>query len=131
MEVLPMARTTPRPHPTARQTLTSLLRHCSTCGNAMWAAYHNYRTITTLTDVLRLTLKIRHCIPAACPQFRHPYRPEAEGRLALPKHEFGLDIIALVGTLRYAQRPGLSCISWSAMTNSWPSRWLTRSGSSG
>ena len=38
-----------------------------------------------------------------CPQFRHPYRPEAEGRLALPKHEFGLDIIALVGTLRHAQ----------------------------
>jgi hypothetical protein len=98
-----MARTTPRPHPTATQTLTPLLRHCPTCGNAMWAAYHNYRTITTLTDVLRLTRKIRHCITAVCPQFRHPYRPEAEGRLALPKHEFGRDIIALVGTLRHAQ----------------------------
>jgi hypothetical protein len=69
----------------------------------MWAAYHNYRTSTTLTDVLRLTLKIRHCIAPGCPQFRHPYRPEAEGRLALPKHAFGLDIIALVGTLRHAQ----------------------------
>jgi hypothetical protein len=98
-----MARTTPRPYPTATQTLTPLLRHCPTCGNAMWAAYHNYRTITTLTDVRRLTLKIRHCITPVCPQFRHPYRPEAEGRLALPKHEFGLDIIALVGTLRHAQ----------------------------
>jgi hypothetical protein len=98
-----MARTTPRPHPTATQTLTPLTRHCPTCGNTMWAAYHNYRTITTLTDVLRLTLKIRHCISPDCPQFRHPYRPEAEGRLALPKHEFGLDIIALVGTLRHAQ----------------------------
>jgi hypothetical protein len=98
-----MARTTPRPRPTATQTLAPLLRHCPTCGNAMWAAYHNYRTITTLTDVLRLTLKIRHCIAPVCPQFRHPYRPEAEGRLALPKHEFGLDIIALVGTLRHAQ----------------------------
>jgi hypothetical protein len=32
-----------------------------------------------------------------------PYRPEEEGRLALPKHEFGLDVIALVGTLRYTQ----------------------------
>jgi hypothetical protein len=30
-------------------------------------------------------------------------RPEAEGRLALPHHEFGLDVVALVGTLRYAQ----------------------------
>lgn len=37
------------------------------------------------------------------PKFATPYRPEEEGRLALPKHEFGLDIIALIGTLRYAQ----------------------------
>jgi hypothetical protein len=80
-----MARTTPRPRPTATQTLAPLLRHGPTCGHAMWAAYHNYRTITTLTDVRRLTLKIRHCIAPGCPQFRHPYRPEAEGRLALPK----------------------------------------------
>src|SRR6516162_1534140 len=43
----------------------------------------------------------------ACPQFRRPYRPEAEGRLALPKHEFGLDVIACVGTLRYAQHRSL------------------------
>lgn len=98
-----MARLTPRPRPTATQTLTPLTRHCPTCGNTMWAAYHNYRTITTLIDVRRLTLKIRHCITPDCPQFRHPCRPEAEGRLALPKHEFGLDIIALVGALRHAQ----------------------------
>jgi hypothetical protein len=98
-----MARTTPRPCPTATQTLTPLTRHCSVCGNTMWAAYHNYRTITTLTDVLRLTLQIRRCLTPTCPRFQHPYRPEAEGRLALPKHEFGLDVIALVGTLRHAQ----------------------------
>jgi hypothetical protein len=30
-------------------------------------------------------------------------RPEQEGRFALPEHEFGLDVIALVGTLRHAQ----------------------------
>jgi hypothetical protein len=102
-----MARITPRPRPTATQTLTPLLRHCPTCGNALWAAYHNYRTITTLTDVLHLTLKIRRCITPVCPQFQHPYRPEEEGRLALPKHEFGLDVIALVGTLRHAQHRSL------------------------
>jgi hypothetical protein len=102
-----MARTTPRPCPTAAQTLTPLTRHCPVCGNPLWAAYHNYRTLTTLTDVVRLTLKIRRCITPACPQFQHPYRPEAEGRLALPKHEFGLDVIALVGTLRHAQHRSL------------------------
>jgi len=30
-------------------------------------------------------------------------RPEAEGRIVLPEHEFGLDLIALVGALRYTQ----------------------------
>jgi hypothetical protein len=69
----------------------------------MWAAYHNSRTITTLDDVVHLTLQIRRCLNRACPQFHRPYRPEEEGRLALPKHEFGLDVIAWVGTLRYAQ----------------------------
>lgn len=73
----------------------------------MWAAYHNYRTITTLDDVVHLTLQIRRCLNRTCPQFRRPYRPEAEGRLALPKHEFGLDVIACVGTLRYAQHRSL------------------------
>lgn len=102
-----MARTTPRPTPTATHTLQPLGRHCPLCGETMWAAYHNYRTITTLDDVVHLTLQIRRCLNRACPQFRRPYRPEAEGRLALPKHEFGLDVIACVGTLRYAQHRSL------------------------
>src|SRR5215470_1798151 len=103
MEGYPMARITPRPPPTTTRILYPILRHCPLCGNTMWAAYHNYRTITTLTDVLRLTLQIRRCITPTCPQFQQPYRPEEEGRHALPKHEFGLDVIALVGTLRSAQ----------------------------
>ena len=96
-----MARTTPRPIPTATQTLIPMQRHCPCCGDTMWAAYHNYRTITTLEAVVRFTLQIRRCLNANCPQVRQPYRPEAEGRFALPKHEFGLDIIAFVGTQRY------------------------------
>jgi hypothetical protein len=67
----------------------------------MWAASHNYRTITTLEAIMRLTLQIRRCLNPACPQVRKPYRPEAEGRLALPKHAFGLDVIAFVGQQRY------------------------------
>jgi hypothetical protein len=98
-----MARRTSRPHPTTTHTLQPVLRHCPLGGNAMWAAYHNYRTVTTLTGILRLTLKIRRCVTLACPQFQKPYRPAEEGRLALPKHAFGLDVITLVGALRYAQ----------------------------
>lgn len=102
-----MARMTSRPTPTATRTLQPLGRHCPLCGATMWAAYHNYRTITTLDDVVQLTLQIRRCLNRACPHFHRPYRPEEEGRLALPKHEFGLDVIAWVGTLRYAQHRSL------------------------
>jgi hypothetical protein len=98
-----MARTTPRPTPTVTQTMQAIVRHCFCCGNPLWAAYHNYRTITTLEAVLQLTLHIRRCLNPTCPQVRKPYRPEAAGRLALPKHEFGLDVIALVGHQRYGQ----------------------------
>jgi len=66
----------------------------------MWAAY---RTITTLEAVLALTLQIRRCLNRSCLHFRQPYRPELEGRLALPKHEFGLDVIAIIGQGRYAE----------------------------
>src|SRR6266571_3291430 len=101
MEVSALARLTPRPVPTERQTLKPLLRSCPTCGETLWAAYHNYRTITTLEAVLGLTLQIRRCLNQACPHVHHPHRPEQEGRLALPKHECGLDVIAFVGQQRY------------------------------
>src|SRR5262249_4784799 len=39
----------------------------------------------------------------ACSRFLRPYRPEAEPHFALPYHEFGLDVMALVGRLRHAE----------------------------
>ena len=111
-----MARTTPRPTPTGAQTLLPLARHCPCCGTTMWAAYHNHRTITTLDAVVRLTLQIRRCLHAHCPQARQPYRPAAEGRLALPKHAFGLDVIAWVGHHRYAQHRSIPEIHHALVT---------------
>jgi len=69
----------------------------------MWYGYSNFRTLVTLDGLVRFKLKIRQCRSAECPRHRRPYRPEAEGALALPHHEFGLDVIAMVGALRYAQ----------------------------
>jgi hypothetical protein len=66
-------------------------------------AYHKTRTIATLDGLCRLTLKVRCCENAACQLYHRPYRPEREGALALPHGEFGLDVIALVGSLRYAR----------------------------
>jgi hypothetical protein len=69
----------------------------------MWYGYANFRTLVTLAGLVRLKLKIRQCRYAECSRHRRPYRPEAEGALALPHHEFGLDVIATIGALRYAE----------------------------
>jgi hypothetical protein len=70
-------------------------------------AYHNRRTVTTLDGVTRLTLAIRRCRTPACPRFRQPSRPEAEGAIALPKGEFGLDVIAFVGLRRFRRHESI------------------------
>jgi hypothetical protein len=98
-----MARKAPRPAATTFRTLETLRPTCPQCGGKLWSDYDNVRTITTLTEVVRLTLKVRRCHSPTCGRYLKPYRPEEEGRLALPVHEFGLDVIALVGALRYRQ----------------------------
>src|SRR5262249_1428991 len=80
-----------------------VIQSCPECQHRTWARYDNYRTITTLDGVLRLTLAVRRCNHPDCPRFLQPYRPEAEPHFALPYHEFGLDVMATVGRLRHAE----------------------------
>jgi Transposase, Mutator family len=98
-----MARTQRRPRPTRAQTLIPVTTRCPACQHRLWSAYTNYRTVTTLDAVTRLTLAIRHCPNPDCPRHHRPWRPEAEPHFALPHHEFGLDVLALVGRLRHAE----------------------------
>lgn len=98
-----MARTRSRPRPDHAQTLTPIFSCCPECGHQLCTDYHNQRTITTLGRVLQLTLHIRRCHHPHCSRFHRPYRPEAEPHFALPHHEFGLDVLAHVGYLRYAE----------------------------
>jgi hypothetical protein len=88
--------------PAATHQLRPERTDCVHCGRLMWADYASRRTVATLEGLVRLVLTVRRCRNEACPAFHKPYRPEVEGRLALPRHEFGLDVIALVGRLRYA-----------------------------
>jgi hypothetical protein len=92
-----------RPPPDRALTLTPITIVCPECQHRTQAPYHNFRTVTTLENVLGLTLQIRRCPNPECPRFHRPYRPEAEAHFALPHHEFGLDIMALVGRLRYVE----------------------------
>ena len=98
-----MARKAPRPQPTRTEHLRPWYSHCPACGQRLWADYRNRRTVATLTGLVGLLLDIRRCHNRACRRYCKPYRPEAEGFYALPQHEFGLDVVALVGALRYAE----------------------------
>jgi Transposase, Mutator family len=98
-----MAKTACRPQPTIFQDLAPQRQNCPACGQRMWLDYTNHRTVVTLAGCTRLSLAIRRCHNPVCGRHLRPYRPEGEGRFALPKHEFGLDVIALVGALRYAE----------------------------
>jgi hypothetical protein len=89
--------------PTITHDLTPDRTDCPQCGRPMTADYANRRTVHTLSGVTRLHLTIRRCHHAGCTARKRPYRPEAEGAFALPRHEFGLDVIALIGRLRYAE----------------------------
>jgi hypothetical protein len=102
-----MARRTKRPPITRTLSLEPVSRTCSSCGGTLWAGYDASRTITTLHNVTRLTLSVRRCHNPACPRHRKPIRPEEEGAWALPNGEFGLDVIAFIGTLRYREHRSL------------------------
>jgi hypothetical protein len=98
-----MARKQTRLSATQQAVLELLQTTCRGCGSHMRMGHHSHRTVTTLQGVTRLTLKVYRCRNQQCPRFHQPTRPEEEGG-ALPHGEFGLDVIALVGTLRYQQQ---------------------------
>ncbi len=76
---------------------------CALCGALLHGAHCTSRTIHRLDGVWRLTMLLMRCLNPHCPCFRKLCRPEEEGAWALPHGEFGFDVIALVGQLRYGQ----------------------------
>ena len=96
-----MGRLAARDRPESERVLVPARRLCPACGAAMRIRYENRRTLVTLEGAVRLRLKIRRCEAVGCVRHHRPWRPEAEGAMALPQHEFGLDVVALVGVLRH------------------------------
>jgi hypothetical protein len=70
----------------------------------MRVAYHEHRTVVRLDGVWRLTIRVRRCRNTACARYHRPYVSEEAGAWALPQAEFGLDVLALVGQLRYREQ---------------------------
>ena len=98
-----MARRSARAWPDREHVLVPERTSCPACDGFMRVRYENRRRLETLSGSVRLRLKVRRCEREDCTRRHKPYRPEAEGAIALPQHEFGLDVIALVGALRHRE----------------------------
>jgi hypothetical protein len=83
--------------------LEPCLRECWECQGPLWTIYYKTRMVVTLGGLRRLVLQIRRCVNPDCPRYRQCYRPEGEGAFALPHAEVGLEVIARVGALRFAE----------------------------
>jgi hypothetical protein len=103
-----MARRTPRLQPTHACPLAVQRTLCATCGTTLHVAHLASRTIRKLDAVWRLTMPLKRCLNPHCPCIRKLCRPEEEGAWALPHGEFGFDVIALIGQLRYGQHRSIS-----------------------
>jgi hypothetical protein len=86
------------------RVLTPQQEQCPSCGQRLWIAYHEHRRVVRLDGVWCLTLRVRRCPNRACSQYHRPYVPEEAGAWVLPQAEFGLDVIAFVGHLRYREQ---------------------------
>ncbi len=98
-----MARLNKRDPADRQDVLRCESSSCPSCGNATYLAYHNDRRLIFLTGSVYYTIKVRRCRNQTCAAYKKPLRPEAEGALALPHSEYGLDVMALIGALRYGE----------------------------
>ena len=78
-----MGRISARARPDRGSVLQPVQKLCPACGEFMRIRYENHRTLVTLAGPVRLRLKIRRCETNGCMRHHHPYRPEAEGAVAL------------------------------------------------
>lgn len=103
-----MSRNERRPKGQQEYRLEPERKRCVACEQPMWVAYHIQRRLLTLSGLCDLRVVVRRCQNQDCPRYHQPYRPEEEGRWALPHGECGLDVIALVGQLRYREHRSVS-----------------------
>jgi hypothetical protein len=82
-----MARNQRRPEAASELRLEPIDKHCPICEGKLWVAYHNARTLATLSGLVRLRLVVRWCVNPECELYHERRRPEQEGAFALPQGE--------------------------------------------
>lgn len=98
-----LARREHQPAAPSQCTLMPQREQCPGCEQRLWVAYYLSRKVMRLNGLYKLTLVVRRCHNPLCQYYNLAYHPEEEGAWALPHDEFGLDLIALIGTWHFAE----------------------------
>lgn len=80
------------------------IRTCPACQRLLKERYHKRRFIVRLTEQLNVVSHFLECPTPNCSLREAVHRPEQETLLALRGYTFGLDVVALVGELRYGRK---------------------------
>jgi hypothetical protein len=86
-------------------------RECPECHSELKERYHKQRWIIQLKQELKVKSHYLECRNRDCGLREAIYRPEQEGILALPGYNFGLDVVARIGELRYRDNLSLAKIA--------------------
>ena len=96
-----MRRTVPLLHRSpVRRVLTAPQESCPLCQGELQVCQHRKRRIHLLDETIALTARDKKCLNPQCPAPKVRYRPLEESPLALPGHEFGLDVLMAIGSMR-------------------------------
>ncbi len=75
-------------------------RRCPACGNELRFFWNAERFVSFVRYRLHIDYHIYTCVNPDCSLERHRFRPEFLTTRVLPKREFGLDVVSLIGYFR-------------------------------
>jgi hypothetical protein len=88
-------------------------RECPACGEELRFLWNGQRFVSFVDSRLHIDYHIHTCVKPGCPLRGRYFRPEFLSMRVLPKREFGLDVVSLIGYYRLKD-----CLSFPKITSS-------------
>ena len=86
-------------------------RDCPACGERLRFLWNGQRFVSFVDSRLHIDYHIYACVKTGCPLEGRHFRPEFLTARVLPKREFGLDVVSLIGYYRLKD-----CLSFPKIT---------------
>ena len=86
-------------------------RDCPACGERLRFLWNGQRFVSFVDSRLHIDYHVHTCVKTGCPLEGRHFRPECLTARVLPKREFGLDVVSLIGYYRVKD-----CLSFPKIT---------------